>query len=81
VLSETSKSGMGLAEQKNLLVKLLSQSNVSAEQGEVYPVSLAQQRLWFLDQLGVKTSAYNVHLGFWLRGSLDIKPAGTNQSP
>ena len=73
MLSETSKSGMGLAEQKSLLVKLLSQSNVTAEQAEVYPVSLAQQRLWFLDQLGVKTSAYNVHLGFWLRGSLDIR--------
>jgi thioesterase domain-containing protein len=73
VLSETSKSEMGLAEQKSLLFKLLSQSNVTAEQGEVYPVSLAQQRLWFLDQLGVKTSVYNVHLGFWLRGSLNIK--------
>jgi thioesterase domain-containing protein len=73
VLSETSKSEMGLAEQKSLLFQLLSQSNGAVEQGEVYPASLAQQRLWFLDQLGVKTSAYNVHLGFWLRGSLDIK--------
>ena len=33
-------------EQKELLVTLLSQ-----EQRRVFPLSLAQQRLWFLDQL------------------------------
>jgi thioesterase domain-containing protein len=38
----------------------------------VCSASLAQQRLWFLDQLQGRNSAYNVHLGLWLRGSLDL---------
>ena len=38
----------------------------------VYSASLAQQRLWFLHQLQGRSSAYNVHLGMWLRGSLDL---------
>jgi thioesterase domain-containing protein len=55
-----------------LLADLLLQSSQKPDQTETYPASLAQQRLWFLEQLGVKTSAYNVHLGFWLRGPLDM---------
>jgi len=46
----------------------------SSNQIETYPASLAQQRLWFLDQLETKSAAYNVHLGLWLRGPLD-RPA------
>jgi len=38
----------------------------------VYSASLAQQRLWFLHQLQGRSSAYNVHLGLWLRGSLNL---------
>jgi thioesterase domain-containing protein len=71
VLSVTSKSELGLAEQKNLLAELLVQSSAK-QQDQVYPASLAQQRLWFLEQLGETTAAYNVHLGFWLRGALDL---------
>jgi thioesterase domain-containing protein len=37
----------------------------------VYSASLAQERLWFLHQLQ-GSSTYNVHLGLWLRGSLDL---------
>jgi thioesterase domain-containing protein len=37
-----------------------------------YPASLAQRRLWFLHQLQAPTSAYNVHVGLWLYGSLDL---------
>jgi thioesterase domain-containing protein/acyl carrier protein len=54
------------AQQKQLLADLLSETS----QTEVYPASLAQQRLWFLDQMQRKSSAYNVHLGLWLRGPL-----------
>jgi thioesterase domain-containing protein len=38
----------------------------------VYSASLPQQRLWFLHELQRKSTAYHVHLGLWLRGSLDL---------
>jgi thioesterase domain-containing protein len=72
MLSTNPKPPMGIAQQRMLLADLLLQSSQKPDQTETYPASLAQQRLWFLEQLGVKTSAYNVHLGFWLRGQLDM---------
>lgn len=36
------------------------------------PLSLAQQRLWFLDRLEPGNPFYNIHLAFRLRGALDI---------
>jgi thioesterase domain-containing protein len=38
----------------------------------VYPASLAQQRLWFLNELQAPTAAYNVNIGLWLYGELDL---------
>src|ERR1700723_183082 len=38
----------------------------------VYSASLAQQRLWFLGQLQGRSTAYNGHLGLWLRGPLNL---------
>jgi thioesterase domain-containing protein len=57
-----------IAQQKKLLADLLMQANRT----ETYPASLTQQRLWFLDQLQGRNSAYNVYLGLWLRGPLDL---------
>jgi len=54
------------AQQKQLLADLLAQTNAT----DTYPASLAQQRLWFLDQIQHESSAYNIHLGLWLRGPL-----------
>src|SRR5258706_583106 len=68
MLSRLKTSEVGVAQQRRLLAELALQSN----QEEIYPASLAQQRLWFLDQLGPKTAAYNVHFGLWLHGPLDI---------
>lgn len=59
----------GLAQQKLLLADLLLHSNPQ----EVYAASLAQKRLWFLHQMDPETAAYNVHLGLWLQGPLDIE--------
>src|SRR6266576_3276915 len=53
---------------KELLADLLLEAGAV----DVYPASLAQERLWFLDQLQGQSSAYNVHLGLWLRGSLHL---------
>ena len=36
------------------------------------PMSFAQQRLWFLDQLDPGTSAYNLFSGYRLSGPLDV---------
>jgi thioesterase domain-containing protein len=54
-------------EQKELLAELfiLKSSNL-------YPLSLAQQRLWFLDQLEPGNPAYNVPFGLRLRGKLNL---------
>lgn len=58
----------GDAQERNLLANLLLQVSPI----HVYSASLAQQRLWFLHQLQARSTAYNVHLGLWLRGSLDL---------
>src|SRR5215472_600485 len=58
----------GEGQDKNLLAMLLLQASPT----HIYCASLAQQRLWFLQQLQERGSAYNVHLGLWLRGSLDL---------
>jgi thioesterase domain-containing protein len=55
-------------QRKELLADLLLEAGAV----DVYPASLAQERLWFLDQLQGQSSAYNVHLGLWLRGSLHL---------
>ena len=39
---------------------------------ESYPASLSQRRLWFLNELRGASTAYNVHVGLWLYGPLDI---------
>lgn len=38
----------------------------------VFPVSFAQERLWFLDQLEPNTGSYNIPASVRVRGSLDI---------
>jgi thioesterase domain-containing protein len=61
-------SPTGIAEQKKLLAELMLQGR----QTETYAASLAQRRLWFLDQLQGSSAAYNVHVGLWLEGPLDV---------
>jgi amino acid adenylation domain-containing protein len=43
----------------------------SAPRNRDLPLSFAQQRLWFLDQLTPGDPAYNIHFGLHLQGQLD----------
>src|SRR5215213_5920443 len=38
----------------------------------VFPVSFAQQRLWFFQQMYPESAAYNMPLATWLRGRLHV---------
>src|SRR5271156_7048552 len=63
--SPDNPSDLSVVEQKELLVGLLSQVP-----NRVFPLSLAQRRLWFLDQLRPGNPACNVPFGLRLRGYL-----------
>jgi amino acid adenylation domain-containing protein len=66
----SSRTQLEIAQEKK---KLLVDALLQAEPAEIYPASLAQQRLWFLDQLQGPTAAYNVHVGLWLYGQLNFE--------
>ncbi|MBD2453057.1 amino acid adenylation domain-containing protein [Nostoc sp. FACHB-87] len=67
---------------RSLATKILTQITTAAfipavplnpiPQAEVYPLSFAQQRLWFLDRLQPGNPAYNISLAVNLQGELDI---------
>ena len=46
--------------------------DASEEEVFVFPLSFAQQRLWFLHQLDPQSSAYNMPAALRLSGHLDI---------
>ncbi|HTF44710.1 MAG TPA: condensation domain-containing protein, partial [Terriglobales bacterium] len=66
MLDGSQNAGAHDRQQQRRLADLLLQASPV-----VYSASLAQERLWFLHQLQ-GSSTYNVHLGLWLRGSLDL---------
>nr|WP_227028209.1 non-ribosomal peptide synthetase [Corallococcus soli] len=45
---------------------------VRAERPEVIPLSFAQQRLWFIEQLGTVGTAYSIPVGLKIEGTLDM---------
>ena len=64
-----------LAAEINGLIKARSNTGISAIQpaarGKDLPLSLAQQRLWFLNKLEPHSAAYNIPIAFQLRGEVN----------
>src|ERR1700752_2948660 len=56
-------------EKRALLAQLLRRKT---QRPKSHPLSFAQERLWFLDQLIRGSTAYNVPAGVRLRGPLDL---------
>ncbi|WP_327095383.1 amino acid adenylation domain-containing protein [Nocardia vinacea] len=46
---------------------------VAAVRSERVPLSLAQQRMWVLNQFDTRSAAYNIPLGIGLTGALDVQ--------
>src|SRR6185369_16449866 len=58
------------AEKRALLAELLRQKAAGKRQ---VPVSFAQQRLWFLDQLEPENASYNISRAVRVKGPLDLE--------
>ncbi|MGZ4164328.1 MAG: condensation domain-containing protein, partial [Tumebacillaceae bacterium] len=81
-MSDLSKRLAALSpEMRELLLKKLAQEKATTsrsdaiatrETADSYPLSFAQQRLWFLDQYEANTSLYNVPIGLRFTGSLNV---------
>jgi len=68
-------------QQALLLLMLQKKAQARAEQqiprvtrGGQYPLSFAQERLWFIDQFDPNTTAYNIPGGVRLIGTLRFPP-------
>ncbi|MGB8793821.1 MAG: amino acid adenylation domain-containing protein, partial [Mycobacterium sp.] len=49
---------------------------VAVERPAVVPLSFAQSRLWFINQLQGLSAVYNMAVGLWLNGRLDVEALG-----
>ena len=61
---------LSLEEKRALVARLLSQRAMTLE---AFPLSYAQERLWFMDQLQPGTATYNIPMALRFPGALDVK--------
>src|SRR6516225_353348 len=71
--SSPNPSELSPEQKRRLLVELLDKED---SEDRLYPLSLAQQRLWFLEQLEPGTAAFNISSGLRLIGNLDTHALG-----
>jgi amino acid adenylation domain-containing protein len=62
-------ANLSVEEKRTLLAQMLQKK---ARESKIFPLSYAQQRLWFLDQLEAGHSAYNMASAILLSGPLDL---------
>ncbi|HKN84660.1 MAG TPA: condensation domain-containing protein, partial [Pyrinomonadaceae bacterium] len=61
--------GLSVDEKRKLLADLLRQQNLEPRK---FPLSFAQERLWFLAQLEPANPSYNIPFALRLSGDLDV---------
>ncbi|HZH31547.1 MAG TPA: amino acid adenylation domain-containing protein [Pyrinomonadaceae bacterium] len=69
-MSTEQMTGMSLAQKRELLARMLREKAAAPKK---YPLSFAQQRLWFLDRLEPGNSFYNIPLALSFNGRLDVE--------
>ncbi|HEX6042688.1 non-ribosomal peptide synthase/polyketide synthase, partial [Longimicrobium sp.] len=62
----TDLAGLSVEEKRRRLAEVLKK-----KAGNRFPLSFAQQRLWFIDQLQPGSTAYNIPVAYRVRGALD----------
>ena len=65
-------SDLSAAAKRAVLARLLQQRATRPE-GESGPLSFAQERLWYFDQLTPGSAAYNIHTAIGLKGPLHVR--------
>ena len=60
---------LSATEKRALLTKLLEKK---ANQASQFPLSFAQERLWFLSQLDEDSTVYNISRALQIRGNLSV---------
>src|SRR2546423_15065690 len=66
-------NGLSLEEKRRLLAELLQQRPSEPKR---FPLSFAQERLWFLTELDPDNPSYNVPVALRLTGDLDVAGRG-----